>query len=90
MTMSAVTVDDLVDELEAARQLAMAKGAPAAAVSAILAKAKLLGLAVDKPEATATAPVEREMSDLEMARRIAFALDRVGRQLEARSQGGAG
>jgi phage terminase small subunit len=85
------TVDDLVAELEAARKLAMAKGAPVAAVSAILAKAKLLGLVVDKSESTASAaePVKTEMSDLEMARRVAFALDRAGRQLEARGQGSA-
>jgi phage terminase small subunit len=85
------TVDDLVEELEAARQLAMAKGSPAAAVSATMGKAKLLGLIVDKNEVgeKAAEPVAREMSDLEMARRVAFALHRAGKQLEARGQASA-
>ena len=45
-----VTIDNVVDELEEARQLAKQSGNAAAMVSATLGKAKVLGLVVDKQE----------------------------------------
>ena len=45
-----VTVDSLVEELEELRRLAVAVKNPAAGVGAVLGKAKLLGLIVDKAE----------------------------------------
>lgn len=47
-----ITVDDLVRELDEARRLALETEAPAAAVSAIMGKGKLLGLIVDRKELT--------------------------------------
>ena len=44
MQRHAITVDDLLAELEEARQLAISTEAPAPAVSATMGKAKLLGL----------------------------------------------
>jgi len=48
------TVDDLVAELDEMLQLATAAGNPAAGVSAIVGKAKLLGLLVDRTEIAGT------------------------------------
>ena len=45
-----VTIDNVVDELEEARQIAKQSGNAAAMVSATLGKAKVLGLVVDKQE----------------------------------------
>lgn len=52
----ALTVEDLVAELDEARQIALAAAKPqsAAAVSATMGKAKLLGLVVDKQETSTT------------------------------------
>ena len=49
-----ITVDDLVKELEEARKLAFETDKAAAAVSATMGKAKLLGLVVDKQETAIT------------------------------------
>ncbi|WP_156751074.1 terminase small subunit [Mesorhizobium sp. AA23] len=49
-----ITVDDLVAELEDMRKLAMACKNPAAGVAAVMGKAKLLGLIVDKAEVATT------------------------------------
>lgn len=51
-----ITVDDLVKELEEARNAALGASNPqsAAAVAATMGKAKLLGLVVDKAESTVT------------------------------------
>jgi len=46
----AVTVENLTDELEDARVLAMGGDMPSAAVTAIMGKAKLHGLVVDRKE----------------------------------------
>jgi phage terminase small subunit len=56
-----VTVDTLTNELEAARELAMKdeKGA-SAAVSAVLGKAKLHGLLVDRSEVNANVRMSHE------------------------------
>ena len=45
-----VTIDNVVDELEEARQVAKQLGNASAMVSATLGKAKVLGLVVDKQE----------------------------------------
>ena len=45
-----VTIDNVVDELEEARQVAKQSGNASAMVSATLGKAKVLGLVVDKQE----------------------------------------
>ena len=45
-----VTIDNVVDELEEARQIAKQSGNASAMVSATLGKAKVLGLVVDKQE----------------------------------------
>lgn len=44
MKRHAITVDDLLRELEEARNLAMSIASPAPAVSAVMGKAKLLGM----------------------------------------------
>jgi len=60
---NAITVDDLVSELEEARKAALGAVTPqaGAAVSATMGKGKLLGLVVDKAEAKIehTAPLSR-------------------------------
>ena len=71
-----VTIDSLTSELESARRAAMSGGMPAAAVSAILGKAKLHGLVVDKkevagkPGAPVTSQVVHTLDDASM-RKIA-------------------
>lgn len=50
---SEVTVDSLVQELDEILQLATKLGQPAAGVGAIMGKAKLLGLIVDRAEVSA-------------------------------------
>ena len=45
-----ITIDNVVNELEEARQIAKQSGNAAAMVSATLGKAKVLGLVVDKQE----------------------------------------
>lgn len=51
---SEITVDDLVAQLDDLRKLAIACKNPAAGVAAIMGKAKLLGLIVDKAEVATT------------------------------------
>jgi phage terminase small subunit len=51
---SEVTVDDLVADLNMMFKLALASRNPAAGVSAIMGKAKLLGLVVDRAEVSST------------------------------------
>jgi hypothetical protein len=72
-----VSVDSLTQELEEARKLAMSdeKGA-SAAVSAIMGKAKLHGLLIDKKQLTGEdgKPLIPEDSPRERARAIAFIL----------------
>ncbi|WP_051355345.1 terminase small subunit [Mesorhizobium erdmanii] len=63
---SEITVDDLIAELDSMRKLAIACKNPAAGVSAIMGKAKLLGLIVDKAEvATTLRKPFREPCDIE-------------------------
>ena len=51
-----ITVDDLVKELEEARKLAFETEKAAAAVSATMGKAKLLGLVIEKQETNIVQP----------------------------------
>ncbi|RUX16367.1 Terminase small subunit [Mesorhizobium sp. M2A.F.Ca.ET.037.01.1.1] len=51
---SEITVDDLVAELDAMIELARATKNPSAGVTAIMGKAKLLGLVVDRAEVATT------------------------------------
>jgi hypothetical protein len=69
------TIDSLIAEFEEARQLALEVKQPAAAVSATMSKARIFGLIGEKGDAR---PGDRpsEVSDLEVARRIAFLLAR--------------
>lgn len=83
-----VTVDRLARELEEARTWSMAdpKGA-SAAVSAVMGKAKLYGLLVDKSELSGPngSPVEvKQLSDLDLARRVAFALSKGLKEMKAK------
>lgn len=61
----AVTVDDLLHELEQARAAALAAPTPqsSAAVSATLGKAKMLGLLVDKAEIKAEAEISPKQEE---------------------------
>lgn len=68
-----ITIDDLLRELEEARQIAIEDRAPAAAVSAALGKAKLLGL--DR----ADADLDRE------AKRLA--VEKLRRELDGEDEG---
>ena len=58
----AVTVDDLLHELEQARAAALTASTPqsSAAVSATMGKAKMLGLLVDKAEIKAEAEIQEK------------------------------
>lgn len=58
----AVTVDDLLHELEQAQEAALAAPTPqsSAAVSATMGKAKMLGLLVDKAEIKAEAEIQEK------------------------------
>ena len=57
-----ITVEKLVEELDEAQALAMGANQPAAAVAAIMSKAKLVGLVTDKIEAEVRRPM-REPGD---------------------------
>lgn len=60
---SQVTVDDLIADLNVMFKLALATKNPAAGVSAIMGKAKLLGLIVDRAEVSSTRRPMREPGD---------------------------
>jgi hypothetical protein len=64
---TAVTMESLIHEMEKARQLAMENGQSSAAVSAVIAKAKIAGLWVEKRE---PASKVAEWSDEQLERRI--------------------
>jgi len=79
-----ITVDDLISELDEARQVALAspRGA-SAAVSATMGKAKLLGLVVDRAELTGKdgGPIQAvtaSMTPQEAAEAYAATLKKVG------------
>ena len=79
-----VTVDALTTELDEARLLAIEKGQSAAAVSATMAKAKLHGLPLARPEGK-LAPLD-ELSDEELDAYIAE-LEREVREACGRGKG---
>jgi hypothetical protein len=58
-----LTTDDLVSELEAARQVAIKNEQPAAMCTATMGKAKILGLITDKSQVTLLSPAN-ELSRL--------------------------
>lgn len=58
---NAITIDDLLSELEDARQLAAGQGQASAMVSATMAKAKMLGF--DKPQASQTSNALSDLID---------------------------
>lgn len=65
-----ITVDDLIAELEEARGIALTAAKPqsAAAVSATLGKAKLLGLLVDRIDASvAMKPLPMSLDDVKLS-----------------------
>ncbi len=51
-----MTVDDLIKELDEAREIAKANGNPTAMISAVMGKAKLLGL--DKPQTQSSEDIQ--------------------------------
>jgi hypothetical protein len=72
-----VTAASTIRELEEARKIAVDKQQAAAAVSAILAKAKFAGLLDEKPESTPASAADQPAFDgnyREAARRIALLL----------------
>ena len=72
-----LTVDDLIIELEEARQIAKDEKSAASMVSATMGKGKLLGLVVDKNEVSGRngGPIAVEnLSEFESARRVAYLL----------------
>lgn len=74
-----ITVYDIATQLDEDRTFARELEAPAAAISATMGKAKVLGLLVDRSEVTGKdgGPIETvEMSDRDTAKAIAFALAR--------------
>jgi hypothetical protein len=80
-----ITVDDLVDELQEARALAIKRENPSAAVAATMGKAKLLGLVVDKGELTGKDGkplVQPEANPRDVARAIVDILREAGHASE--------
>lgn len=68
------SVASALRELEEARKVAIAKGQAAAAISAIMAKAKLAGLLAERPDSAPPQPTAFDGNYTEAARRIAFLL----------------
>lgn len=74
-----IVVDDLIDELEEARQVALSAIVPqsSAAVSATMGKAKILGLIIDKNEHSGPGggPIQtqqpKDLTDAELAAELA-------------------
>jgi hypothetical protein len=71
---AAPSVASALRELEEARKVAIAKGQAAAAISAIMAKAKLAGLLAERPDSAPPQPTAFDGNYTEAARRIAFLL----------------
>jgi len=83
-----VTIDLITAELDEARQLALRLENPAAAVSAIIGKAKLHGLISNKIEVKAERMPKEEITLHEVARRIISKLMEV--QMEAKEHSNNG
>jgi len=71
---AAPSIASALRELEEARKVAIAKGQAAAAISAIMATAKLAGLLGEKPDGVPPQPTAFDGNYTEAARRIAFLL----------------
>jgi hypothetical protein len=80
-TIAEVTPDNMIDELERARSLAITRGQASAAVTATLAKARLAGLLNDRGESNADAPAKFDGNYVEAARRISLLLRLANRQI---------
>jgi hypothetical protein len=80
-TIAQVTPDNMIDELEEARSLAAERGQASAAVTAILAKARLAGLLNDRGESNADSPPKFDGNYVEAARRISLLLRLANRQI---------
>lgn len=85
------TVRQAAEEYESARLLANEKQNPSAAVAAVTGKVKLFGLDQHKQTLEVTGkdggPIEtKELSDLELARRIAFKLNSAVNQKEQQDE----
>lgn len=76
-----ITIYDIASQLDEDREFARGLEAPAAAISATMGKAKVLGLIVDKSAATDAAGKDLP-SDTELARMIAFLLTKAAREAE--------
>jgi hypothetical protein len=66
-----ITIDDLCDELDESRELALETAQPGAAAAATMGKARLLGLGKGGAQPENVAPKTAALSDIELARRIA-------------------
>ena len=67
---SAVTLDTLLDDLEAARERAHELGQPSAAIAATMGKARLLGLLVDRREHGAPGEFAPTLTAAEVLERV--------------------
>ena len=80
-----VTIASLVQELEDARQLAVERGQAAAAVAAIMGKAKITGQIIDRAEVGQPDEFE-QMTDEELRKYIADNLDLLGLSVQPSSR----
>jgi 1,6-anhydro-N-acetylmuramate kinase len=79
-TLAEVTADNMIRELDEARTLALRRGQASAAVTAILAKARLAGLLNDRGESNAET-AKFDGNYVEAARRISLLLRLANRQV---------
>jgi hypothetical protein len=80
-TIAEVTPDNMIDELEQARSLALTRGQASAAVTATLAKARLAGLLNERGESNAESPAKFDGNYVEAARRISLLLRLANHQM---------
>jgi hypothetical protein len=80
-TIAEVTPDNMIGELERARWVAMERGQASAAVTAILAKARLAGLLNEKCESNAEPAAKFDGNYVEAARRISLLLRLANHQM---------
>jgi hypothetical protein len=80
-TIAEVTPDNMIDELERARSLAIKRGQASAAVTATLAKARLAGLLNERGESNAESPAKFDGNYAEAARRISLLLRLANHQM---------
>ncbi len=79
------TIHDIAAQLDVDRKFARKHEAPAAAISATMGKAKVLGLLVEKTETKVE--LAEVMSDIELARLIVFQLTKASKALALESIG---